>query len=56
MLEISLHAPIMMKGRVSYNQMEVTAVKEDGYPTPFSFIQIDKGEWGDFIHIIYTKT
>ncbi len=57
MLEIILHAPSMMKGKVSCNQMEVTAVKQDGYPTPFWLHpDRDKGEWGDSRHIIYKET
>ena len=40
MPEIGLHAPSMMKERVSYNQMEVAVVKQDGYPTVFGFVQI----------------
>jgi len=57
MLEFSLHAPSMMKWRVSCNQMEVTAVKQDGYPTPFWLRpDRDKDEWGDFLHITYRGT
>ena len=57
MLEIGLHAPSMMKGRVSCNQMEVAAVKQDGYPTPFWLrLDRDKGEWGDSVHITYRET
>jgi len=57
MLEIGLHAPNMMKGRVSCNQMEVAAVKQDGYPTPFWLrLDRDKGEWGDSLHISYRET
>ena len=57
MLEISLHVPSMMKGRVSCNQMEVVAVNQDGYPTPFWLRpDRDKGEWGDSLHITYMET
>ena len=57
MVEIGLHAPNMMKGRVSYNQMELTVGNQDGYPTPFWLHpDRDKGEWGDSFHITYRGT
>jgi len=44
-------------GRVSCNQMEATAVKQDGYPTLFWLHpDRDKGEWGDSLHITYRET
>ena len=44
-------------GRVSCNQMEVVAVKQDGYPT-LSWLHLnkDKGEWDDSLHITYMET
>ena len=54
MLGNGLHAPNMMKGRVSCNQMEVIVVKKVGYPKPFWLHpDRDKGEWGDSIRITY---
>jgi len=37
--------------------MEVVAVKQDGYPTPFWLCpDRDKGEWVDSLHITYNET
>jgi len=57
MLGFSFHVPRMMKGRVSYNQMEVAMVRKDSYSTPF-WLHPDrnKGEWGDSLHITYRET
>ena len=57
MLEIGLHAPSMIKGKVSRKHMEVTTVKQDSYLTPFWLrLDRDKGEWGDSLHITYRET
>ena len=40
----------------SCNQMEVTAVKQDGYPTLFWLHpNRDKGERGDYLHITFME-
>ena len=54
---IGLHAPSMMKRRVSCNQMEITAVKQDGYPTPL-WLRSDRQRWMVWKtnHITYRET